>query len=184
MRTERIVGVRWSVLWTLLLAALASCGGGSRVEPQWQNLEVKAPSDRILWKVANMALNNRGYPRGTLDLAQMEVETGWRNDLAPFRGEGYRTKAHVAMEPLDRGVWTVDVRVQKAINMELERPLSLAHAEWKEVPDDVFAARVILQHIRSLLPDDIELRDPVDPIDELIERANDLAEQDSEEEEG
>lgn len=171
------------VLFVLLGALFASCSIKNEIEPQWQRLEVDAPSDRILWKVANMSVNNRGYPRGELDLAEMEIESGWRNDLAPFRGEGYRTKAHLKMDPIEPGRWAVDARVEKEVNKALTRQLSLADADWEPVPDDVAGARVLLQHIRSLLPDDIEPHEPTDPIERLLERAEAMAQGDPDDEE-
>lgn len=161
-------------LLVALVALMSSCSLKRDIPEDWQKLEVNAPSDRILWKVANMSLNSRGFPRGKLSLADMEIETGWRNDLSPFRGRGHRTKAFVEMDPVEKGRWLVRARVHKERNMNLGRPLSLPDAEWEQLEDDKIVAQVILQHIFSLLPDDFEVREEVDPIDQLMERANSL----------
>ncbi|MEX1023436.1 MAG: hypothetical protein WD226_00035 [Planctomycetota bacterium] len=167
----RFRSVALLLLGALCVGVVSGCAREREPEPVWQRLEVDAPSDRILWKVTNMSLNKRGFPRGELDLAGMEIKSSWRNDMAPFRGQGYRTRAHIKMQPLEPGRWSVEARVMKQINQAMTRQLSTQDADWKWVPDDAAAARILLQHVRSLLPDEITPTAPVDAIEELIEAA-------------
>lgn len=134
------------------LLVLCACATNREPEPSWQKVDVRAPSDRVLWKLALQTLQRLDYPLGAgLDPSDMRVETGWRLDLHPFSRKGERTRAVLRMRPKERGLWTVEARVQRQTNRELGRPLDPAHADWKWEPDDPDGARVLLQHVRSAL---------------------------------
>jgi hypothetical protein len=140
------------LLLFLPLLGTASCST-TPPEPDatWQGGELPAASNRVLWKVALLVLERQGYPlAGGVDPSSMVITTGWLNSLAPFSGEGFRRKAVVRMKPLGDGLWEVTVRVQRQVNQSL-RPLDLRHADWEWTEDDVEAAQVLLQHIRSRL---------------------------------
>jgi len=157
---------------TLLLLAAAGCKGpGREPDPAWQVSDVAAPSDRVLWKVALLSLDRQGYPLGSgLDPSSMELVSGWKSQLAPFSGKGFRTRAELRMEPVEKGRWKVRARVAKQINKSLSRPLDPSYAEWKWVPDDTVSAQILLQHVRSFLETEIELRDrPSDPVEAYLE---------------
>ena len=90
MKPQRLLAV-------LLLPLAAACSSASSgPEPVWQRDEVPAASDRVLWKIALLALDKQGYPLASgLDPSAMVVTTGWKTQLAPFSGEGFRTRAEV-----------------------------------------------------------------------------------------
>ena len=88
------------------------------------------------------------------------VETGWKTDLQPFRGEGKRWRAIVRLEPLSPGHWKVDARVRCEQNQNLVSPLDPVRAEWKAAGDDEGATQVLLQHIRARLRPTLELKPP------------------------
>lgn len=144
-----------TLLALCLCAALAAAGCASsnkEPEPAWQTAVVRAPSDRVLWKLGLQALQRLGYPLGAgLDPGAMTAETGWRLDLHPFSRKGERFMAVLRMRPKERGSWTIEARVKKQENRELARPLDPRYADWHWQPDDVEQARVLLQHLRSAL---------------------------------
>lgn len=157
-----------SLLFALLLPGLVGCVSSNREpDPVWQEADLDAPNDRLLWKVALRACDKMGFPLGAgLDPSTMVVETGWRTNLQPFRGEGTREKAELRFVPQERGLWTVEARVKRQRNMALARPLDIRYAEWEWFPDDVPTARLLVQHVRSYLSPDIQ---PVDRPDDPVE---------------
>ena len=162
------------VLVALAAAPLAiGCSGSHRKpEAQWQSMPdgrpLVAPADSVLWQVTLLALEKQGFPLGSgLDPTTMTATTGWKLQLAPFRGRGTRHEATVRYEPLGGGKYKVQVRVRKELNMALVNQLDPTYAEWEPAPDDVDMARVLLQHIRARLDPTLELRpedeDPLAP---------------------
>lgn len=141
---------------------LASCvlGGACQVakkHPQvWQVDEIATDSQRVLWEVTAMSFQKHGFPTGTgLDPATMVATSGWKYDLAPFRGQGFRERAHIEFEPLDKGVYDVRLRIERENNMDMVRPLDLSYAEWKAAPDDEIEAKLLLLRIKSWIGGDI-----------------------------
>ncbi len=154
-------------LLALLSCASAACTSVARQEEldskeaRWKVSEVSAPSDRLLWQLILLALQNQGYPlaAGT-DPGARQVESGWKTDLQPFRGDGQRWRAIVRMTPLEKGRWKLEVRVQCEHNQNLVTPLDPVRAEWKHAADDEAAAQILSQHIRSRLKPELELKPP------------------------
>jgi hypothetical protein len=135
--------------------ALAGCRSGPKHPPQWQRSSVHSGSERILWQVTALALAKEGFPTGSgLDPTTLTAISGWRNDLSPFRGKGYREQAQVRFTPAGAGRWDVEVRVRRELNMDIVKPLDLKFAEWEEAPDDPDRAGVLLQRIRSWMVDE------------------------------
>lgn len=141
-------------------------------EPTWQTAEVPSPSDRVLWKVTLLSLDKMGFPLSSgLDPSSMKLETGWKLELAPFSKEGRRRKAVVNMTPMGRGKWDIQARIKCQMNKSLVKPLDPRYADWEWIADDVVAARILVQHVRSFLQEDIELTEtPSDPIEAYLER--------------
>lgn len=141
-----------------LLVALAACTSVARQEEQdkkvarWKEAEVAAPSDRVLWQLTLLSLRTQGYPlaAGT-DLGSRVVESGWKTDMQPFRGEGERRRAVVKLTPLEPGRWKLEARVKRENNENLVTPLDPVRAEWEPAADDEAAAEILLQHIRARL---------------------------------
>ncbi|MDP6954952.1 MAG: hypothetical protein QF599_03170, partial [Planctomycetota bacterium] len=80
--------------------------------------------------------------------------SGWKQSLAPFRGQGTREQAEVEFTPLDprhEGRYTVRVRVRRERNMDIIHPLDATYADWQVQADNKNAARRILQLMLSLL---------------------------------
>ncbi len=127
-------------------------------EARWQTLEVAAPSDRVVWQLTLLSLQGQGFPlAGGSDLGARQVESGWKTDLQPFRGEGERRRAIVKMTPLGPGRWKLEGRVQCEHNQNLVAPLDAVRAEWKPAADDEAAAKILLRHIGSRLQPEFEL---------------------------
>ena len=144
-----------------LFVALAACASTSEEEEEeglWREAEVSAPSDRVLWQLTLLSLQNLGYPLSSgLDPSGGVVTTGWKTDLQPFSGEGMRTRAVVKLSPIEPGRWKVRARVAKELNKAMASPLDATRAEWKEAPDDERTAAIVLMHIRSRLDPKLEI---------------------------
>lgn len=142
----------------LSLIALAACQTGPRVEPQWATAEVRVPSERVLFEVSVLALEQHRFPLGTaFDPAELEAITGWKNDLAPFRGDGRRERAHLLFRPKQDGLYGIELRIESEVNMDNVRPLDLSYAKWEPTADDFDEAQVLLQRIRAYIGEEIQL---------------------------
>jgi hypothetical protein len=161
--------MRSALALVLLVAACgaAACTSVARREAldaklaRWHTLEVEAPSDRVLWKLTLLVLESQGFaPLAGSDPGARQVESGWKTDPQPFRGEGERRRALVRLTPLVPGRWRLEARVRCEHNQNLVSPLDPARAEWEPAPDDEAAARILLQHIRSRLQPELPLAPP------------------------
>ncbi|MDP1795568.1 MAG: hypothetical protein Q8K63_15635 [Acidimicrobiales bacterium] len=147
------------------LAALSfvggACRGGPHIKPEWSAGEFAVPSENVLWTVCGQEMQRVGFPVGTqASAARMLLSSGWRTELAPFRGKGYRVRAEVRFERVAPARYKVDVRVAKEVNNDMIRPLDPAQAKWEAVADDVETAQILLQRIRSRLSDPLEVNAP------------------------
>ena len=165
------------LLLALLVVAtgvLSGCGMTQESEPLWVDAVVDdVPSDRVLWQVTLLSFERLGYARARTDRASMVVESGWKNALAPFSREGYRTKAEVRLEAEGPRRWNVRARVKKQINNSIVNPLDPTYADWEWAEDDSVAARILVQHIRSRFDPEFELRESQDPIETRLKEIDD-----------
>lgn len=146
----------------LALLPLACSTTPKEPDPVWQDDVVFAPSESLLWDATIQNLFNLGYPVGSeANPSTMEIVTGWKTKLAPYRGEGYRLKAEVRFTPSEAegtggqaGLygWDIQVRVARQENMAIVKPLDPSMAEWEWRPDDVVEAAILLRHILSEFP--------------------------------
>jgi hypothetical protein len=128
-------------------------------EARWQMLEVSAPSDRVVWQLTLLSLQSQGYPLAAgSDLGSRLVESGWKTDLQPFRGEGERRRAVVKLTPLGPNRWKLEARVKCEHNQNLVSPLDPVRAEWEHAPDDEAAAKILLRHIGARLRPELEVQ--------------------------
>jgi hypothetical protein len=144
-----------------LLAGLlfcSSCASSGAFPAEWQSDEIAVGSERILWEVTVLSLEKHGFPVGTgVDPTSMEAASGWSNNLAPFRGQGYRERALVRYEPAGQGRYKVEVRVEHQNNMDISRPLDARYAKWEPAADDKAKAAVVLQRIKSWIGAEFEV---------------------------
>lgn len=145
-------------LSVLLLAALpvcaltASCGLMGTEEPVWtERTLTKAPPRRELLSYCERALAQAGYPAPEVDEAASEAFSEWRTELQPFGYAGRRYRATLQVETLESGGAVLRARVETQSNKELARPMDAARAKWADEPDDATRAKVLLQHLTSLL---------------------------------
>ncbi len=160
---------RWLAVLVLWVPVTTSCDSVARREEQeeklarWKTAEVAAPSDRMLWQLILLSLQSQGYPLGAgADPGAGQVESGWKTDLQPFRGDGRRWRAVVKMTALEKGRWKLEARVKCEKNQNLVTPLDPVRAEWQHYPDDQAAAQILLQHIQSRLRPELEVQ-PLTP---------------------
>jgi len=157
-----------ALLALVAMTFFASCSTTpSEPDPSWISGEIHAPSEGVLWTSTLTNLGRLGYPVGSqANRAAMTIVTGWKNQLAPFRGKGFRQKVDMSLvrqaEFNDQGhpIWDVTLRVMTQANMSLVRPLDPSYAEWEWRDDDALEASIILRHIQTdFLPPDILLRE-------------------------
>lgn len=124
---------------------------------QWKEIEVEAPSDRMVWQLMLLSMQTQGFPMaGGTDPGSREVESGWKTDLQPFQGDGRRRRAVLKLAPIEKGRWKIEARVIVQKNMNLVTPLDATRAEWEPTGDDPMTAQILLQHVRSRLRPQLE----------------------------
>ncbi|MCB9914289.1 MAG: hypothetical protein H6828_03945 [Planctomycetes bacterium] len=146
-----------------LLAALAGlllCACASAPKESWVPIDVPLTSTARLWEVTRLALEREGFPitRQGFDPRTKLAISGWRSDLHPFRGNGFRERAEVRWAAGKQpGALTLSVRIAHQNNMNLAKPLDAGYAEWEDAPDNEERARIMTQYLRSLLGSELEM---------------------------
>jgi len=142
-------------LFAVLALAAAACFSTPKPEEQWQRGQVSVGSDRLLWEITRFSLEQGGYPVGSgMDPTALVATSGWKTSLAPFRGKGWRERAQVRYRRAAPGRYQVDVRVEKQLNMDVVKPLDLRYAKWEPAPDNLEAARILLERIKAWIGGD------------------------------
>lgn len=142
-----------------LFAFLGACKSTpEEPDPEWVTLEIQAGSEKVLWEYTVASIQKLGFPVGTaMDEREQHALSGWKEALMPFKGMGHRERAEVRFEALGGGRFKVDVRVKKQTNENLAKPLDPTYAEWEWAEDDRDQAKILLQHIRSYFPAEIDV---------------------------
>jgi hypothetical protein len=136
----------------LLVALVSGACASNQPEPVWIEREIGAGNDRLLMDVTAIAIQKSGFPVSSgIDPARLVALSGWQISLAPFRGKGFRAQCEVRYQRLDARRYKVSIRVRKEKNDDILRPLDLTYAKWVPVEDDPVRARMVMQHIHSLL---------------------------------
>lgn len=153
---------------TALVLALILCAACKSTPPEdegaWVSDELSVVSERILWEVTVLSLQKHDFPIGSgVDPTRMRATSGWRNDLAPFRGQGFRERAHVRYQAVGQTRYEIHVRVEHQVNMDIVRPMDARYAEWEPGEDDTIEAAVILQRIKAWIGEDFEMGDTLEP---------------------
>jgi hypothetical protein len=137
-------------LLAVLALAAAACFSAPKHEEVWVADEVTVASDRLLWEVTRFSLEKGGYPVGSgMDPTTLVATSGWKTSLAPFRGKGWRERAQVRYQRVAPGRYRVQARVEKQLNMDVVKPLDLRYAKWESGPDNMEAARILLERIKA-----------------------------------
>jgi len=125
----------------------------------WSEGTVEAKNDDILWKVTVLSLEKTGFPIGAgLDRDRLHAVSGWKTQLAPFKGEGYRERCEIVYEAVDARRYKVQVRVERERNDDLIHPLDLSYAQWTPDPDNTEKAGIVLGYIKALLGTEFEMK--------------------------
>ena len=143
---------RRRALFGALVALLSfACLTGGK--PQWVTGQMPAASDRVLWEVTRIALESQNFLVLTdgFDPRTRTAQSAWQLDMHPFRGEGFRERAHITYESVGPGRIELSVRVEREINNNIAKPSDPEYAEWKKDADNAERAQVILQQIQSRL---------------------------------
>ena len=135
----------------VLLFVASSCSAPP--EKIWVEGEAPAVSRRVLWEVTCLVFNREGFPQIApgFDPVSRTVRSGWRTELAPFSGQGFRERVWVKYSTADGGDLGLEVRVQREVNKNLARPLDPKYADWEEARDSKGRARFLLQIIKGSL---------------------------------
>ena len=153
-----------ATLCPFLLLCACAMTSSSEEQGSWVSDEISVVSERILWEVTVLSLQKHDFPIGSgVDPTTMRAVTGWRNDLAPFRGQGFRERAHVRYEGVGPGRYEIHVRVEHQKNMDITRPTDARYAKWEPGEDDTVEASVILQRIKAWIGQDFELGERLEP---------------------
>jgi hypothetical protein len=135
----------------LCLALFTGCVN-ARPDPKWVGGDLLADSERVLWSATRMSLEKNNFPVGAgVDEAKMTAVSGWRHSLAPFRGKGFRERCYIKWTKVGEGRWHLEVRVERDRNDDISHPLDMSYAQWEPDPDNEERAKLVAQHIRSLL---------------------------------
>jgi len=142
---------RCATLAGALLLSLSACS--STPDPVWVESSAPTVSRRVLWEVTRIAFEREGFPQVApgFDPVNNTVTSGWRTELAPFSGQGFRERAWVKYSTTDTGNLSIEVRVQREVNKNLARPLDPQYADWEEARDSKERARFLLQVIKGSL---------------------------------
>lgn len=146
----------WGAVALLLPLTTFACAlggdGGRDAGAAWVEAVVDpAPPRRDLLEMGLMAMVQAGYPGAEVDEARDAVDSEWRTNLQPFAREGTRRRATLVFEPRSEGGFHARARVELQVNQELEDPLNPYAARWEPAGEDPAAARVVLQHLLSLV---------------------------------
>lgn len=142
---------RWITASWIVLALCAGCASG-RKPAQWVEATIEAPSDKILWDVTTVSLQKTGFPLGSsLEPGKLLAISGWHISPAPFKGDGFRERAHVQYVPQPDHKYAVKVRVERETNEDITHPLDLSYAQWESAADNVTRAQILLGYVKALL---------------------------------
>ncbi len=143
-------------LLLLLVPAFSACASVNRAIPVERTVSAKTEFE--LWQALRIAVDMSDYPvGGGADSGKREIISGWKLDLAPYKGKGFRTRVLASYEPSASpgtsdplAAFEVTIRVEKDTN-ESYRSLDPAYADWEGAPDDLIAAKTIMQRLEALL---------------------------------
>ncbi len=136
----------------LLLLAVSACSLMGGEEVAWtERVLSSAPPRRDLLGYCARGMAQAGFPAPQTDEARAAVVSDWRNELQPFGGAGRRYRATLEVAPGENGATLLRARVEAQSNEELARPLDPALADWEDQLDDTTRARILLQHVITLL---------------------------------
>ncbi len=140
-----------AALSAALFILISACS--SPMEKHWVESEAPTVSRRVLWEVVRIAFEREAFPQVApgFDPVNRTVTSGWRTDLAPFSGQGFRERAWVKYATSEAGNLSIEVRVQREVNKNLARPLDPQYADWEEARDSEERARFLLQVIKGSL---------------------------------
>jgi hypothetical protein len=106
-----------------------------------------------LWERSQVVLGMQGYQTNAKRsrYAEREIVTHWREQLAPNRFEGSRTRAWVRFREAKPHSWVVAVAVQRQRNEDIDHPTESESAKWEDSPSEGSrsAAEVLLFKIES-----------------------------------
>jgi hypothetical protein len=154
-------------LHSLLLAILCSLGSACTVmyPEQWTAEEIPMCSSIRMWEITRLAMEKNGFPIVSTGFDPKEKMTvsGWDRDLHPFKGNGFRERVYVRYRRSENaGKLVIGVRVEQEINENLAKPLDPEYADWVEANDNPARAKVVLQYMRSMLGQELNIGEVMD----------------------
>jgi hypothetical protein len=115
--------------------------------------QAPAASERVLWEVCRLTLQEQGLQLSAsgFDPKTKGVVSMWRISLHPFRGQGFRERAHVSYAEAGQGRVEFTVRVERQSNQNIAKPLDPEYAKWEDADDDEGRAQLILARLQVRL---------------------------------
>lgn len=113
-----------------------------------------------LWEITRLSMEKNGFPivSTSFDPIDRMAVSGWDRQMHPFKGNGIRERVHVRFRRSENaGKLVIGVRVEQEINENLARPLDPQYAEWTASDDNPERAKVVLQYLRSMLGQDLQI---------------------------
>lgn len=152
-RAFRALGL--TCLALLTLGGATACATPTKRNPIERT--VLAANEKAMWDALRVAINEMGYKVGAgANPSTRTIQSGWRLDLYPYKGGGFRTRINADYEPNQEVVderyeaFDVVIRVDKDTN-ESNRPLEIPHAKWERADDDAEVARQVIIGLEAIL---------------------------------
>ncbi len=157
LRRGRLVRLLALVLALVLPAALGGCNRLMSTEEDFlpdkdhytHGQELYVPEFQVLWERAKLAVDNGGYSLND-DLTQFtrrEIVSRWNTSLQPQRYEGRRRRVVVHFREVKLENWVVSIAVQSQTNTDINDPLNILEADWRDDPPDRDLAEILLLKI-------------------------------------
>ncbi len=162
-----------TALACLVLTVMTTGCGLSRNQYPVERV-VQADNERFLWDSLRLAIYESDFKvGGGADPSTRQINSAWKLDLAPYKGQGYRTRVLASYQPTretrEDGLesFAISIRVEKELNDSF-KSLDLEYAKWKPADDDANAAKAILQRFMGYLGTDrIDIQEDKGAEDEL-----------------
>lgn len=121
-------------------------------DPKWIDTTVEPPNQTVLWQVTIESLKKVRFPIGAdFEPGKLRGVSGWDNELAPFKSEGYRERCHIEYTPTTGRRYAMKVRVERETNEDITHPLDLSYADWQPAPDNDARARLMVAQVKGQL---------------------------------
>ena len=113
------------------------------------------PEFQFLWERSRFMLQTDGYgiDGSRTDRGQKMLVSQWKTILAPARYQGRRRRVVMRFEEAGEGTWISETAVIVQRNEDIENPMEVARAVWKDEPADTRRAEVFVYKLETGFPE-------------------------------